>query len=218
MPPLAAASCPLSTRAAQLASEGESPEEWTELTADEWLWALKVGLDLYVSTPHKPTYTNMNETVSTLEAMLPSMDDAQRADFQSALQKAKERLDPPQPIHRAQKRKNDDISKQQMGIQPSTITICVPDKTELRSRIQTAMNNYTNSCYRDFYNALFGIKKQVNYLCHVEDPYVNSATNIRKYDRNPYTDKTPEERTLALLSCQTEFNNMIKLMEEKNEL
>ena len=84
---------------AQLAVEGPEPT-WPEPTPDEWLWALGVGVQLYVSTttPHKPSKAKMDAIVKTLEAMLPSMDETQRVDFVQALQHAKGRLDQHQPV------------------------------------------------------------------------------------------------------------------------
>ena len=93
------------------------------------------------------------------------------------------------------------------------MTLCVPDKNRLRSRIQSAMNNYTNPVYRDFHKALREIKKQVNYLCHVHDPDVNTPANIQKYGRNPYVINTLEERTKKLLHCAIAFEGMMHDME-----
>ena len=115
---------------------------------------------------------------------------------------------------REQKRKLSllDDDKQEIA-QPKSMTLPVPDKTELRSRIKTAMNNYTNSRYRDFHKALGDIKKHVNYLCHADDHDVNSTTNITKYGQNPYVNYTHEERTKKLVHCAIRFEDMMKGME-----
>lgn len=98
-------------------------------------------------------------------------------------------------------------------IQPSTITLQVPTATELRGRINVAMENYKDQKYKDFYKALADIRKKVNYLCHVGDPDVNKPQNITKYGQNLYVEMTEFERSKAVTRCEILFDGMMEDME-----
>lgn len=98
-------------------------------------------------------------------------------------------------------------------IQPRTITLEVPTATELRGRINDAMENYKDQKYKDFYKALADIRKKVNFLCHVNDPDVNKPQNIAKYGQNIYVEMTEFERTKQVVNFGIVFDGMMKDME-----